>query len=271
MSEQTILDEIVVAKHQEVADRKRSVPLHEMEVRARQAGTTRVFLSALKSGNPAVIAEIKKASPSKGIIRSDFEPEAIAQSYEQCGATCLSVLTDRDYFQGSIEALNQARQATRLPVLRKDFIVDEYQIYETRALPADCLLLIVSTLDDVRLRSFHQLAKEIGLTVLLEVHDEAELDRALSVNPALIGINNRNLRTFSTDLATTERLAKLVPPEIQVVSESGIHTKDHVRRILACGVTSFLVGEAFMREPVPGHALRRMFYSTDSSDEEVAK
>ena len=271
MSEQTILDEIVVAKHQEVSDRKHSVPLHEMEVRARQSGTTRDFLSVLKSGNPAVIAEIKKASPSKGVIRSDFDPEAIAHSYEQSGATCLSVLTDTDYFQGSIEALNQARQATRLPVLRKDFIVDEYQIYETRALPADCLLLIVATLDDVKLRSFHELAKEIGLAVLIEVHDEAELDRALSVNPALIGINNRNLRTFSTNLATTEQLAKLVPPEIQVVSESGIHTEVDVRRILACGVSSFLVGEAFMRAPIPGQALRRMFYSQNFSNEEEAK
>ena len=255
----TVLDEIVAHKRTEVASRKRKTPSSSLKSALRDSPSLRGFRQALDVPDASVIAEIKKASPSKGVIREDFDPLEIAASYEQHGAACLSVLTDERFFQGSDEVLRTARKKTRLPVLRKDFIVDEYQIYETRVLPADCLLLIVAALDRAQLQSFHSIGIALGLAVLVEVHDEAELELALSINASLIGINNRDLRTFHTDLSVTERLVQQVPPSVKIVSESGIHSREDVARILACGVNSFLVGEAFMRASDPGHAMREIF------------
>ena len=255
----TVLDEIIAHKRTEVDLRKRKTSPSSLQTAARNSPLLRGFLEALDVPEPSVIAEIKKASPSKGVIREEFDPAEIATSYEQHGAACLSVLTDRRFFQGSDTVLRIAREKTRLPVLRKDFIVDEYQIFETRVLPADCLLLIASALDDAQLKSFHQTAIELGLTVLVEVHDESEVEKALSVDAQLIGINNRDLRTFLTDLSVTERLAQQIPASVKVVSESGIHSRDDVVRIRACGVNAFLVGEAFMRARNPGLAMREIF------------
>ncbi|MFT7673847.1 MAG: indole-3-glycerol phosphate synthase, partial [Gammaproteobacteria bacterium] len=209
--------------------------------------------------NPAVIAEIKKASPSKGVIREDFRPAEIAQSYALSGATCLSVLTDVDFFQGHDDYLGMAREACSLPVIRKDFVVDEYQVYEARVLGADCILLIVAALSDDQLKCFYDLAIAIGLDVLVEVHNVAELDRALILGLSLIGINNRNLRTFETSLDTTIDLLSRVPDGCLVVTESGIHTIDDVHRMQSHGVNAFLVGEAFMRAGDPGSEMSRLF------------
>jgi indole-3-glycerol phosphate synthase len=206
-----------------------------------------------------VIAEIKRASPSRGVLRADFRPADIAASYEAGGAACLSVLTDRDFFQGDDDCLRQARAACTLPVLRKDFVVDIYQVHESRLLGADCILLIVAALDDARLREFAALAAQLGLDVLVEVHDAAELERALALDLPLIGINNRDLRTFDTRLETTLDLLPAIPRDRVVVTESGIHTALDVRRLRTCGVNAFLVGEAFMRAPDPGAELRKLF------------
>ena len=263
MKTNTILDEIVAHKQQEVNLAKQEVSLSQLQARL-PGDKTRGFLDALLRHKPSVIAEIKKASPSKGVIRAHFEPESIAKSYEVHGAACLSVLTDEHFFQGSTQALIGARSTTALPVLRKDFIVDPYQIYQTREMGADCLLLIVAILESTQLVDYHDLATELGLDVLVEVHNESELEIALQASPKLIGINNRDLRTFETNLAVTARLAKQIPESIHVVSESGINTPSDVESILREQVSSFLVGEAFMREKDPGEALEKLFGKTHS-------
>lgn len=258
-----ILKKILKRKAEEVAERSAALPLREVSQRAAAMPAARGFVEALEakiaSGDAAVIAEIKKASPSKGVMRADFQPAAIAQSYEQAGAACLSVLTDRDFFQGDDSYLQQVRAVTTLPVLRKDFIIDDYQIYEARALGADCILLIVAALGDAQLREFAGLASHLGLDVLVEVHDGAELERALQLDVHLIGINNRNLRSFETRLATTLELLERIPPERRVVTESGIHTPQDVALMREHGVQAFLVGEAFMVAPDPGAALTALF------------
>ena len=258
-----ILHKILARKAEEIAQRSAHVSVRILSERAAAQPPARGFLAALENklalGQSAVIAEIKKASPSKGVMRPDFKPAEIAASYAQAGAACLSVLTDVDFFQGADEYLKQARAACSLPVLRKDFVIDPYQVYEARALGADCILLIVAALDDARLRELAQLAWHLDMEVLIEVHDRNELERALPVNSTLIGINNRNLRTFETRLDTTLDLLPLIPPGRLVVTESAIHTRDDVARMRAQGVNIFLVGEAFMRAPDPGAELSRLF------------
>lgn len=259
----TILKKILARKFEEVAERSLKVSeQHLLELIADQE-SCRGFVTALRqkiaAGKPAVIAELKKASPSKGIIREDFDVLAIAQSYQQGGATCLSVLTDVDFFQGSDEYLRQAKSVTTLPILRKDFVVDSYQIYEARAIGADCILLIVSALDDRKLCSLHDLAESIGLDVLVEVHDRQELEIALQLSTPLIGINNRNLHTFDTSLNTTFDLLAHVPADRLIITESGINTNQDVHTLRGHGVNAFLVGEAFMRVNDPGSQLQSMF------------
>lgn len=258
-----ILNRITARKAEEVAERMARHPLEEMMERAAQAMPVRGFVAAigerLAAGQPAVIAEIKKASPSKGVLRADFRPAEIARAYEQGGAACLSVLTDVDFFQGSDHYLVEAREACRLPVLRKDFIIDPYQIYEARAIGADCILLIAACLSDAQMRELAHLAVSLGMDVLVEVHDAAELARVLPLNLPLVGINNRNLRTFETRLETTLDLLPQIPKDRIVVTESGIHTRDDVARMRAHGVHTFLVGEAFMKAADPGEKLRELF------------
>jgi len=258
-----ILEKILARKRAEIAERSARLPLAELRARAPSAPPTRGFVNALRArlatGKPAVIAEIKKASPSKGLLRADFDPAGIAQSYERHGATCLSVLTDRDFFQGADEHLLAARAACALPVLRKDFTVDPYQVYEARALGADCILLIVAALDDEHLRVLAELARDLGLDVLVEVHGAAELERALPLNTPLIGINNRDLRTFDVRLETTLDLLTCIPKNRIVVTESGIHTPADVARMCQHGVSVFLVGEAFMKSREPGERLTSLF------------
>jgi indole-3-glycerol phosphate synthase len=224
---------------------------------------TRDFVGALRAkiaqGQPAVIAEIKKASPSKGVLRDDFIPADIAQSYAEHGAACLSVLTDVQFFQGEVDYLKQARASCQLPVLRKDFMVDPYQIYESRAMGADCVLLIAACLDDAQMKDLEAIALGLDMAVLVEVHDGAELDRALRLKTPLVGINNRNLQTFAVSLDTTLGLKAQVPGDRLLVTESGIQTRDDVLRMGAAGVNAFLVGEAFMRAPEPGEALAALF------------
>jgi indole-3-glycerol phosphate synthase len=260
-----VLLKILQRKAAEVAERSARLPLAEVQARAAAAPPARGFADAIAThigaGAPAVIAEVKKASPSKGVIRADFDPAAIARSYAAGGAACLSVLTDVDFFQGSDAYLQQARAACTLPVLRKDFVIDAYQVYEARALGADCVLLIAAALDDARLASLASLAGELGMDVLLEVHDRAELQRALAVPARLLGINNRNLRTFEVTLDTTLALRAEVPADRILVTESGILGVADVARMRAAGIDAFLVGEAFMREPDPGQALRRLFFA----------
>ncbi len=258
-----ILNRIVATKAIEVADAKRLRSRSEIDAAACAAGPVRDFERALRerigAGDAAVIAEIKKASPSRGVLRADFDPPAIARSYEAGGATCLSVLTDRDYFQGAPDYLCAARAACALPVLRKDFIVDDYQIAEARALGADAVLLIVAALDDARLHELADAAREFGVAVLAEVHNAAELERALELDARLIGINNRDLRTFDVSLTTTLDLLPRIPPERVVVTESGILERRNVAAMRERGVNAFLVGEAFMRAIDPGAALRALF------------
>jgi indole-3-glycerol phosphate synthase len=258
-----ILARILATKAGEIAAAKRTRPLREIETAAQAAAPPREFEGALRAriaaGHPAVIAEIKKASPSRGVLRADFDPPAIAASYAAGGAACLSVLTDRDYFQGAPEYLTAARAACQLPVLRKDFIVDPYQIAESRAMAADAILLIVAALDDAQLASLHASARGFGMTALVEVHDAAELERALRLSQPLIGINNRNLRTFETSLATTVDLLPRIPAGTLVVTESGILAPADVKMLRAHGVHAFLVGEAFMRATDPGQALAALF------------
>lgn len=258
-----VLKRILARKQEEVAQRRERVSQFELTVRAKAAPPLRGFADALATrigaGQPAVIAEVKKASPSKGVIRPDFDPAAIARSYEAGGAACLSVLTDVDFFQGSDAYLQQARAACNLPVLRKDFIVDAYQIHEARALGADCVLLIAAALDDVQLQEFAFLAAELGMDALVEVHDLDELERALPVPTRLLGINNRNLRTFDVSLQTTLALKNAVPADRILVTESGILNREDVALMRNADVHAFLVGEAFMRQPEPGQALRELF------------
>jgi len=260
-----ILNKILVRKREEIAERKKSLAQAEIRERAALAEPVRGFESAIRtqlaSGNTAIIAEIKKASPSKGVLRADFNPEVIARSYATHGATCLSVLTDVDFFQGCDAYLQTARAACSIPVLRKDFIIDAYQLYEARMLGADCVLLIVAALNDEQLTDLTELSNSLGMDVLVEVHDAEELERALATGSSLIGINNRNLRTFETDLATTISLQRSIPDDRIVVTESGIHTVDDVIRIRASGVNTFLVGEAFMRADDPGEKLAMLFRS----------
>jgi indole-3-glycerol phosphate synthase len=224
---------------------------------------TRDFVGAMRAkiaaGKAAVIAEVKKASPSKGVLRADFIPADIAQSYAEFGAACLSVLTDKQFFQGDVDFLKQARASCGLPVLRKDFMVDNYQIYESRVMGADCILLIATCLDDNQMRDMEALAMSLDMAVLVEVHDELELDRALKLRTPLIGINNRNLKTFEVSLDTTIRLAGKVPADRLVVTESGIASIDDVKKLRAANINAFLVGEAFMRAEDPGVALASLF------------
>jgi len=258
-----ILRTILNRKAEEIAERTQRAPLVEQEARAREAPMPRGFLKAIQSrvatGQPAVIAEIKRASPSRGLLRANFHPAEIAQSYERHGATCLSVLTDEGFFQGSDTHLQQARAACALPVLRKDFTVDPYQVCEARAIGADAILLIVAALSDTQLSELTARAVELGMDVLVEVHDDAELDRALSLPISLVGINNRNLRTFQTSLETTLNLAGQIPRDRIVVTESGIHTSNDVARLRTNGVSVFLVGEAFMTADDPGEKLSELF------------
>jgi len=264
-----VLQKILQRKHEEVAERAARTPLRELAARAADAPPVRGFAAAIEAkiaaGAPAVIAEVKKASPSKGVIRADFDPSAIARSYEAGGAACLSVLTDVDFFQGADDYLRQARAACALPVLRKDFTVDAYQVAEARVLGADCILLIAAALDDERLAVLSEQALELGMDVLVEVHDLAELERALQVPAPLLGINNRNLRTFEVSLDTTLSLQEAVPADRRLVTESGILAPGDVQRMRAAGVDAFLVGEAFMRETDPGTALQQLFFGTGAA------
>ncbi len=258
-----ILQRILARKAEEVAALVRVESRADIRQRALAAAPARDFAGALrarvKAGKPAVISEVKKASPSKGLLRENFDPAAIAASYAKHGAACLSVLTDKDFFQGCAEDLARARAACELPVLRKDFMLDEYQIYEARALGADCILLIVAALDDARLLALETLAHELGMAVLVEVHDGDELDRALKLKTPLLGINNRNLRTFETVLDTTLALLERIPAQRMVITESGILTPDDVALMRSHDVNGFLVGEAFMRAVDPGAELARLF------------
>jgi indole-3-glycerol phosphate synthase len=258
-----ILSTIVARKFEEIAARRLATPLVELQALGRDATPARGFVAALRrqlaAGRPAVIAEVKKASPSKGIIRADFRPAEIAASYARGGATCLSVLTDHDFFQGHEDFLREARAACTLPVLRKDFTVDAYQVYEARALGADAILLIVAALDDGRLQELCDLGLSLGLDVLVEVHDADELQRALATRTPLVGINNRNLRSFETRLETTLELRHQLPADRLLVTESGILAPPDVARMRAAGVHAFLVGEAFMRADDPGSELQRLF------------
>ncbi|QTR49421.1 indole-3-glycerol phosphate synthase TrpC [Candidatus Thiothrix anitrata] len=264
MSTPDILQKILNTKQEEIAERSARISLAQLQEQAAAADPVRGFVHSMQQhiarGNPAIIAEIKKASPSKGVIRTDFDPPAIAKSYAQAGAACLSVLTDAHYFQGHETYLQAARAACQLPVIRKDFIVDPYQVYEARALGADCILLIVSALNDTQLSDLYQLAIALGMDVLIEVHDREELQRALPLNAPLIGINNRNLRTFATSLDTTLDLLADVPDDVLVVTESGIHTQADVALMREHQVHAFLVGEAFMRAQDPGTALKNLFF-----------
>jgi indole-3-glycerol phosphate synthase len=259
-----ILDRILARKVEEITERIARVPLAELSARIAGLPDTRGFAAAMEAkietGLPAVIAEVKKASPSKGVIRADFNPAAIARSYELGGATCLSVLTDADFFQGSEDYLRQARAACSLPVLRKDFTIDPYQVHEARAIGADCILLIVAALDDERLLELSLLAAELDLDVLVEVHDAEELDRALEIPAPLIGVNNRDLRSFEVSLETSVKLRGRAPADRLLVSESGIATDGDIARLRGAGIDAFLVGEAFMRAADPGDELRKLFF-----------
>lgn len=259
-----ILNKIVSVKHTEVRAALDRKPLAAVRADAESRVLTRGFEAAMRArvaaGQSAVIAEIKKASPSRGVLREDFVPADIAQSYAEHGAACLSVLTDQQFFQGSVDYLKQARASCQLPVLRKDFLVHPYQVYESRAMGADAVLLIAACLDDAQMADFEAIARSLFMDVLVEVHDAQELDRALKLRTGLIGINNRDLRTFETTLDTTLSLRSRVPADRLLVTESGILTPADVARMTHAGVHAFLVGEAFMRAPDPGEALARLFF-----------
>jgi indole-3-glycerol phosphate synthase len=258
-----ILQRIVAVKHEELALARGVRDLATVRAEARGRRDLRGFEQALRrhvaQGRPAVIAEIKKASPSKGVLRDHFLPAAIAASYARHGAACLSVLTDERFFQGSAAFLRDARSACDLPVLRKDFVVDEYQVHESRAMGADCILLIAACLSDTQMTDFEACARELGMDVLVEVHDDAELERALRLKTPLVGVNNRNLRTFEVSLQTTLALVPRLPADRLLVTESGILVTGDVQRMRAAGVHAFLVGEAFMRAADPGEALAQLF------------
>jgi indole-3-glycerol phosphate synthase len=262
-----ILDKIVAVKHQEVAAARKRASLEAVRFDAESRVLTRDFEAALRAkiaaGQAAVIAEVKKASPSKGVLREDFIPADIAQSYAEgdgtVSAACLSVLTDKQFFQGGVDYLKQARASCDLPVLRKDFIVDDYQVYESRAMGADAILLIAACLDDTQMKDYEAIARGLGMAVLVEVHDAAELDRALKLKTALIGVNNRNLRNFEVSIQATIDLLPRLPGDRLPVTESGIATREDVATLRAAGVNAFLVGEAFMRAKEPGEALAALF------------
>ncbi|MEY4317967.1 MAG: Indole-3-glycerol phosphate synthase [Pseudomonadota bacterium] len=258
-----ILKKIVDVKRQEVAAALKRKSLEAMRADAESRVLTRDFVGALRNkiaaGQAAVIAEVKKASPSKGVLREDFIPADIAQSYAEHGAACLSVLTDKDFFQGSVDYLKQARASCDLPVLRKDFMVDAYQVYEARAMGADCILLIAACLDDVHMAELEAIARSLDMAVLVEVHDAEELQRALKLKTPLVGINNRNLRTFEVSLDTTLSMLKDVPADRLLITESGILNRADVQKMRDANVHAFLVGEAFMRAPDPGAALAELF------------
>lgn len=253
----TILDRILEVKRAEIAAAKARAP--EVERKAKAAAAPRDFVGALRARNPAVIAEIKKASPSRGVLRAQFDPAAIARSYEGAGAACLSVLTDAQFFQGSAADLAAAKSACALPVLRKDFVVEPFQVWESRAMGADCILLIAACLAKREMRELERLAHELGMAVLVEVHDAAELEAALTLQTPLIGINNRNLKSFETKLETTLDLLPRVPPNRMAITESGILVSEDVSRLRNAGIRAFLVGEAFMRAADPGAALGGLF------------
>jgi indole-3-glycerol phosphate synthase len=258
-----ILDKIVAVKHEEIAAAKKKKPLEAVREDAFSRVLTRDFEGALRAkiaaGRPAVIAEVKKASPSKGVLREDFIPADIAQGYAEHGAACLSVLTDQQFFQGSADYLKQARASCDLPVLRKDFMVDAYQVYESRVMGADCILLIAACLSDAQMADLEGIARSLDMAVLVEVHDAAELQRALKLKTRLVGVNNRNLRTFEVSLDSTLGMLEEVPSDRLLVTESGIQTREDVQRMRAAGVHAFLVGEAFMRSKEPGEALAALF------------
>ena len=258
-----ILENIILEKRKEVAKLVAAMPISVVQECLRHKQPPRDFLGAIKSktqnGNIAVIAEIKKASPSKGLIRPKFEPEVIAKSYEENGAACLSVLTDQKFFQGSVRDLMRVRAISEIPILRKDFIVDAYQIAEARLVGADCILLIAAALETSTMREFEELALNYEMAVLVEVHDQQELEQALTLKTPLIGINNRNLRTFLTDIKTTIDMVQSVPKDKIIVTESGVSSTSDVEQIFQSGVKSFLVGEAFMRQPDPGRAMMELF------------
>ena len=258
-----ILKKIIARKVEEIRERCERINLREMSERAERADPVRGFEISLRakieSGQPAVIAEIKKASPSKGVLRKNFDPRAIAESYQAGGAACLSVLTDRDFFQGSEAYLQQSRAACKLPVIRKDFIVDAYQVYEARSIGADCILLIISALGDATLAELFGLGHHLEMDVLVEVHNREEMERALELGAKLIGVNNRDLRTFEVSLDTTLDMLHMVPDEVLLVTESGILSAAHVRTMRENGVNAFLVGEAFMRANDPGAELAMLF------------
>ena len=264
MNQPTILKQILERKQQEVGERRQRCSLDELQRQAASQEPCRGFTEALRDKighrRPAVVAEIKKASPSKGLIRRNFDPEAIARSYAENGATCLSVLTDVDFFQGHDNYLAQAREACRLPVLRKDFMLDPYQIVESRAIGADCVLLIAAALEPARMAELAACARETGIDFLVEVHDRRELEGALALEPALIGINNRDLHSFKTSLNTTFNLLKDIPEDCAVITESGILVREDVEEMLEHGVYGFLVGESFMRAPDPGLKLKELFF-----------
>jgi indole-3-glycerol phosphate synthase len=260
-----ILNKIIAVKHQEVAAARQRKSLASIRADAESRVLTRDFVGALRAkmaaGLPAVIAEIKKASPSKGVIREDFIPADIAQAYAEHGAACLSVLTDKDFFQGQVDYLKQARASCDLPVLRKDFMIDPYQVYESRVMGADCILLIAACLTDAEMAEMEAVARSLDMAVLVEVHDAAELQRALKLQTPLVGINNRNLHTFEVSLDATINMLKDVPADRLLVTESGIATVEDVQKLRDAKVHAFLVGEVFMRAPNPGVALTELFFS----------
>lgn len=264
MSESDILNKILQRKVEENNQRSQQVSLQELARRCESAPKPRGFIRSMRNkiaaGDAAVIAEIKKASPSKGVMRENFNPAEIAKSYAKHGAACLSILTDEDFFQGCTDYLIEARAACDLPVIRKDFIIDPYQVYEARAMGADCILLIVAALDDASLHGLLAQANQLGMDVLMEVHDEDEMRRALETDCELIGVNNRNLRTFETSLDTTLRMLPMVPNNRLLVTESGIHTADDVKMMRENDVNAFLVGEAFMKVDEPGEKLAELFF-----------
>ena len=260
----TYLNEILKVTKTSVEEKKKAFPLIETSTSSELFLSKGCFLESLRdsieSHRVAVIAEMKKASPSQGLIRENYDPSELAKQYLKAKAACLSILTDEPFFKGSLEHISMVKETVHLPVLRKDFIVDEYQIYESLLKGADCILLIVAALSKNQLQEFSQLASDLNLEVLIEVHDEVEVETALEINPKLIGINNRNLETFEVNLETTERLAQEIPREILTVSESGIKSSEDVKKIMSSGVNAFLVGEAFMRAEDPGKELKNLFF-----------
>ncbi|GAB4200361.1 MAG: indole-3-glycerol phosphate synthase TrpC [Wenzhouxiangellaceae bacterium] len=268
----TVLQRILDRKQQEVAERSAAVSETELRARLADVAPPRGFLRGLRervtSQPPAVIAEVKKASPSAGVIREDFDPAWIASRYHAHGAACLSVLTDVDFFQGHDDYLRQARDACPLPVIRKDFTIDPWQVVEARSIGADAILLIMAALSDDQYQRLYNTAGELGLDVLVEVHDEAETERALLLQPPLLGINHRDLHRFKTDLAVSERLRPMIPADTLVVGESGIHKRADVRRLSACGINTLLIGESLMREPDPGLALAALIAADSATADE---